>query len=173
MKNYKTILPGGDLRSIGKSDELAQTIVDQEDFDSLFTLLFDDDRIVVMRAADAIEKITLHHPEFLLTHKKAIMDLSGSAFNKELVWHLALLIPRLQLAGKDFDNGYQILRSWATNRKNSRIVRTNAGQALFEMAQQNNSRQKDFRQVLSAIHRENIPSVNARIKKILARLAAG
>ena len=173
MTDYKKILVGGDLRSTGQSEAIAQTIFDQANFDALFTLLSDDDRVVVMRAADAIEKITLQYPEFLSTHKKAIMHLSGSAFNKELVWHLALLIPRLQLAGKEFDNGYQILRSWATNRKNSRIVRTNAIQALFEMAQQNNSRQKDFNQVLSVIQRESIPSVNARIKKIRARLATG
>jgi len=173
MIDYKKILSGGDLRSTGQSDILAQTIFDQESFDRLFTLLFDDNRIIVMRAVDAIEKITLHHPEFLTTHKKEIIHLSESAFNKELVWHLALLIPRLQLTDKDFHKEYRIIKSWATNSNNSRIVRVNAVQALFEMIQQNNNLQKDFSQVLAAIQRENIPSINARIKKIRARLATG
>ena len=56
MKSLEEILSGGDLRSIGKSNSLVQTIRTQADFDELFNLLFHSNRVVVMRAADSIEK---------------------------------------------------------------------------------------------------------------------
>jgi hypothetical protein len=46
-----------------------------------------------MRAADAIEKITLQHPEYLVKYKDDLLELCYVAKHKELKWHLALLIP--------------------------------------------------------------------------------
>lgn len=100
MRNFETALAGGDLRSIGNSDRVVSEIRNQADFDALFKLLFHDDRIVVMRAADAIEKITIDHPEYLSLYIPQVFELCKTAVNKELKWHLALLIPRLSLTKK-------------------------------------------------------------------------
>lgn len=62
MMQLEKILAGGDLRSIGKSNSVAGKIKTQNDFDKLFECLFHKDRHVVMWAADAIEKITIHNP---------------------------------------------------------------------------------------------------------------
>jgi len=67
----------------------------QHDFDELFKLLFHADRLIVMRAADMIEKITVRDSLYLTSHKIEIFDLCEIAQNKELKWHLALLLPRL------------------------------------------------------------------------------
>ena len=40
MKNYYDKLKGGDLRSIGRVDEVVREIKDQQDFDILFQGLF-------------------------------------------------------------------------------------------------------------------------------------
>lgn len=69
MKTFRELLNGGDLRSIGKSNEVVTLITDQESFDNFF-LLFSNKRIVVMRAADVIEKITATSPKYLNKHKK-------------------------------------------------------------------------------------------------------
>lgn len=59
MNNLITYLQGGDLRSIANVDRLLPLIKDQNDFDELFRHLYSDDRLIIMRTADAIEKITV------------------------------------------------------------------------------------------------------------------
>ncbi|MBL7996436.1 hypothetical protein JNM05_13800 [bacterium] len=119
-----------------------------------------------MRAADIIEKISLHNPQYLTRHKKEIIDLCNAAKDKELKWHLALLIPRLHLHTKEFDNAWNTLTKWAKDKTNSRIVRVNSIQGLFEMIKQKNKLEKDFHLTLSEVEIENIPSINARIRNI-------
>ncbi|MBK9013796.1 MAG: hypothetical protein IPM82_06755 [Saprospiraceae bacterium] len=91
------MLAGGNLRSIGKVEQLLSLIKSQDDFDELFQLLSSPVRIVAMRAADAIEKIILPHPAFLEMHKTEILRLLNLAQHIEFKWHLALLASRIPL----------------------------------------------------------------------------
>ncbi|RQP18386.1 MAG: hypothetical protein EAS52_05655 [Parapedobacter sp.] len=63
MSRFKDILQGGDLRSIGKANQVVAQVGDQSTFDELFKELYNTDRKVVMRAADSIEKITVNKPD--------------------------------------------------------------------------------------------------------------
>jgi hypothetical protein len=119
-----------------------------------------------MRAADAIEKITTQFPQYLSKHKTEIFVLSKAVKDKELQWHLALLFLRINLSEDEFSSAWKILMSWTKDKNNSRIVRVNSMQALFELNRQNKKFTKDFQQLLSELQKENIPSINARIKKI-------
>lgn len=56
MRKY---LEGGDLRTIGGVKFLLPLIRDQKDFDILFRYMYSKDRPIVMRAADAVEKLLL------------------------------------------------------------------------------------------------------------------
>jgi hypothetical protein len=63
-------LQGGDLRSIGRANEVAQAV--QEDptlFEAVFRGLYDRDPVVRMRSADVIEKATKIQPEFLISQE--------------------------------------------------------------------------------------------------------
>ena len=101
MKNIADMLKGGDLRSVGQANKVISLIDDQESFDKLFQQLFNADRKIVMRAADAIEKITLKNAGFLKHHKASILKLMETAKHIELKWHLALIVSRLQLTKKN------------------------------------------------------------------------
>lgn len=160
------LLTGGDLRSAGKVNSVINKIYSQKSFDALFTFLFHKDRIRVMRAADAIEKITRGNPHYLSGHKREIIDLCNSASDKELKWHLALLLPRLYLQDKEFKKAWQTLTAWVKDRSNSRIVRVNSIQGLFEMKKQNRNMEQDFNRIVVQLQKENIPSIKARIKII-------
>ncbi len=82
---FEELVAGGDLRSIGKSNFIVGSIHHQKDFDILYKCLSHPDRKVVMRTADAIEKITTVHPFYLAKHKSAILRLCAkSEVNKEL-----------------------------------------------------------------------------------------
>ena len=146
--DFQKVLKDGDLRSIGKSDLVVSMVNDQKSFDELFVLLFGKDRKVVMRAADAIEKITIPHPEYLEKHKAAILELCSNANAKELKWHLALIVSRLKLTEDELGRIWQTLTGWATNQKESRIVRVNSLQGLYNLLAQNPDLRQDLLQTI-------------------------
>jgi hypothetical protein len=166
MNKFQEILKGGDLRSIGKANEIVRDITTQNDFDELFIGLNHSDRKVVMRTADAIEKITLEKFDYLQKHKKEIINLCQTAIDKEFKWHLALIVSRLRLTNKELGHIWDLLTEWATNKKESKIVRVNAIQGLFNLLQQKKELSQCFNVMLSEIIKEKAPSLSARIKKL-------
>lgn len=166
MKDYEDILKGGDLRSLGKANQVVAQVNDQQTFDELFKVLYNTDRKVVMRAADAIEKITVKNPGYLQQHKDKILALCGKAKHIELKWHLALLVARLELTKNELGRIWQILKNWATDKKESKIVRVNSLQGLYNILYSNKELIQDFNLILRKVERENIPSINARLRKL-------
>ncbi|PID89691.1 MAG: hypothetical protein CSB01_00595 [Bacteroidia bacterium] len=166
MNNLIKYLEGGDLRSIADANKLVSLINSQKDFDALFQYLFANERIIVMRASDAVEKISLQKREYLSKHTQDIVNLMNMARHKELKWHLALIASRLDFTGEDSRIVWEKLTHWATNRKESRIVRVNSIQALFDLANNNEDLKKDFDLTIQKIKNENIPSINARLRKL-------
>lgn len=166
MNNLRSYLQGGDLRSIAKVNEIVLFVENRADFDELFQYLYSDDRLIVMRAADAIEKITMQKPEYLITHRNAITALLKQAANKELKWHLALLTTRVNWSTDEVRIVWNRLLKWAADKKESKIVRVNAVQALFEISQKKIELKKDFDKIIRKIEVENIPSLKARLRKL-------
>jgi hypothetical protein len=166
VKDFIEYLKGGDLRSLEKSQKLCSLISNQGQFDSLFSYLLNSDRKVIMRAADVIEKITIKHPSYLNSHKKEILALSNNAKDKELVWHLALLISRIPLTKPEIQKVWKILTNWAIHFKESKIVRVNSLQSLCDLSMKHSEYTERFKELLLKIEKENIPSLNARIRKI-------
>lgn len=166
MNKFQDILKGGDLRSIGKANEIVAMVNNQTAFDELFEGLTYSERKVVMRTADAIEKITLRKSDYLQKHKTELLNLCQSAKDIELKWQLALLVSRLSLTQKELGNTWDLLTKWASDRKESKIVRVNSIQGLFNLLEQNPELSHDFNLTLSEIGKENVASLNARIKKL-------
>ena len=62
-------LRGGDLRSIGRSNEVAGDIEKNVSmFETVFRGLYDSDPLIRMRSSDVIEKVTRNKPELLSNH---------------------------------------------------------------------------------------------------------
>ena len=160
------MLCGGDLHSIGKANLIADEITNQDDFDVLFEYLYSDNRLIVMRVADAIEKITVESHEFLYVHKSEIFEFCKNADNIEFRWHLALLLPRLSLSADEFAYVWELLSSWLHDPAESRIVRVNSIQALFELSQQDLTTKEKLYGIMNEMEQEKIPSLLARIRKI-------
>lgn len=68
MNNWIVYLKGGGLQPIADANRVVSLMKVQDDFESLFLYLFSMDRLVVMRAANAIEKNTLKMRECLRSH---------------------------------------------------------------------------------------------------------
>ncbi len=59
MSDILEKLKGGDRRSIGRVNEVVSDVINNAAlFDSVFNGMLNDDPIVRMRAADAVEKVT-------------------------------------------------------------------------------------------------------------------
>jgi len=166
MELNRDLLSGGDPRSIGNSNEVVLLTTSQHDFDMLFRLLFSHDRLVAMRCADAIEKITSKTPGYLAKHKTEILELCKNARHKELQWHLALILPRLALSGNEFKFAWRLLSTWATDTHESKIVRVNAISGLAALTHDESFLKTQLYDILEKVGAENIPSLNARVRKI-------
>ena len=166
MPDFAPLLLGKDLRTIKNADNVAQLVTDQASFDDLFTLLFHHERPLVMRAADAVEKVTRKHKEFLAPYKVQLLSLLKGAINIELKWHIAQLIPRIRLDPHELQEVWSILSYWVRNPNESKLVRANSLQGLFELSRQAPAFRTQFAAVLDDLSHERIPSLIARVKKL-------
>lgn len=165
-KNFAPLLLGRDLRSISRGREVVRSVTNQQDFDELFNLLLHHERLLVVRAADAIENITVTNRKFLAPHKKQLLTLLKSTIHLELKRHLALLVSRLDLSTDELKEVWGILSYWALNPNERKIVRVNALQGLFELSVQFSDFCDSFQHTLQTLEHEQIPSLQARIKRL-------
>ena len=115
-------LTGGDRRSIGRANEVADEIVaDSTLFAVVLEGLLFEDPIVRMRAADAIEKASIKRPELLQPHKSTLLNEVAAIGQQEVRWHLSLMLPRHRLEAAELNQLLAILDAHLRDR--SAIVR--------------------------------------------------
>lgn len=162
-------LEGGDLRSIGRANEVvAAVLAEPRLFGSLFEGLLVDDLVVRARAADAVEKVSALHPEFLLPYKAALIGELARDTQKEVRWHVAQMLPRIRWNPREQAKVQRILTELL--RDPSRLVKTFAMQGLADLAMQAPSlRPAVFRQ-LRTLTAHGSPAMRARGRKLLTTL---
>lgn len=170
-KTFAQLLLGKDRRRLNNSGVVA-AVHDQRSFDALFGLIFHHERPLVMRAADAVEKITRKDPEYLRPHKDQLLGILKSADHKELKWHVAQLLPRLPLDPGETVDVWHILTHWALNPHESKIVRVNSLQGLFDISRLHTDLKPDFIKTMGEMEHTMIPSIDARIRKLKKQMKA-
>jgi hypothetical protein len=163
---FTRLLLGKDLRRLRNNSFVLRAVKDQQSFDELFRLIFQHERPLVMRAADAIEKITLKHHEYLEPHKDQLLSVLRSADHKELKLHISQLIPRIRLNKEELEDVWHVLKYWALSPNESKIVRVNSLQGLFDLCADYSGLKEDFETIIERISREQIPSIQARVRKL-------
>jgi len=165
-ENFVTLLLGKDRRTVKQNRVVIQSIHDQHTFDELFSLVFHHERTLVMRAIDAVEKVTALHPAFLRPHKGQLLQVLKSAEHKELKWHVAQLVPRTELTEDELREVWHIFTYWVLNKNESKIARVNALQALFDLSKGNPLLKDEFNKIILTLEHEMIPSLQTRIRKL-------
>jgi hypothetical protein len=103
-------LAGGDRRSIGNSNEVvADVIRDPSLFEPVFNGMLNDDPLIRMRSADAVEKISAKHPEYLQPYKEQLIKQVAKSEQQEVRWHVAQMIPYLDLTREEQTTVLEIL----------------------------------------------------------------
>ncbi len=162
-------LEGGDRRSIGRSEEVVSDILKNPALSKdLITGLSATDAIVRMRASDAIEKISLVHPEYLWPYKDFLIQQAAISDQKEVRWHLAQVLPRLNLSQKERQQVVDILLSYFSD--SSSIVKTFAMQAFADIARQSPNLRPSILVHLQELTTSGTPAMKARGRKLLAEM---
>lgn len=161
-------LRGGDLRSVGRAAEVAAWTNTPERFAQLAAMLEHTERLVVMRAADALEKVSAKHPEWLQSYGPVVLSLLNQAhLHIELKWHLAQLAERIQWSEEEAWLVSHQLASWLLDATESKITRANALQACFTLAQTHPAIQPVFQGNLYQLLQQSLPpSLQARLRKL-------
>lgn len=168
MSELLALLTGGDRRSTGRSEEVVQIVLaDPARFGEVFAGLEDPDPLLRMRAADALEKVTARRPELLRPYKTDLLDLAARAGQQEVRWHLAQMLPRLDLDSTERQAAFESLVRYLDDR--SRIVVTFAMQALADLAQADPALMLEVLPHIERLAQSESPAIRSRGKKLLAK----
>ena len=162
-------LEGGDRRSLGN---VGQVVEDVRNDPSLFEILIDglfmDSPLIRMRTADAVEKITTDHCEYLQPFKQRLILLSGRTTQQEIKWHLAQILPRLKLKSNEKKAVVKNLFDFLNDR--SKIVVTFALQALADFAEEDEKLRPRVIRIVEELIETGSPAIKNRSRKLLEKL---
>lgn len=166
MRRIVDQLAGGDLRSIGASNRVVVRVLAQPVlFAEVMAGLGHPDRVVRSRCADAAEKISARQPGWLKPYKAPLLQLLKTAQHPELRWHLAQMIPRLDLGRREHERAVRAMYGFLDDE--SRIVATMALQALFDLSKKDAELRERLRADLRRVEREGAAAIRARARSIL------
>ena len=76
----------------------------------------------------------------------------------------------MSLSAGETEKVWHTLTYWVLNKNESKIVRVNALQGLFDLAKINSNLKRELENTMAAIEHEMISSIQARIRKIAKAL---
>lgn len=164
-----TMLEEDDLRSVGRVPEVLSIVTDQPDlFSEVIQAMAHSDPGIRMRASDAVEKITRTKPDYLQSHKSFLLNLVMESKQQEVRWHLAQIIPRLELSPEERYGAAEKLFTFLED--SSKIVQTNALQALVDLAWEEDDLFSRVRVAVERLADTGSPAVSNRAGKLLPLL---
>jgi hypothetical protein len=170
MQDILRKLEGGDRRSIGRVDEVIEQVLDDPSlFDALFCGMLDDDPVVRMRSADAVEKISAQRPQLLQAHKSKLIQQAAQSQQQEVRWHVAQMLPRLDMNGEEREAAVGILLHYLDD--DSKIVKTFSMQALGDLALMDATLRPRVVPLLKKLTETGSPAMKSRGRKLLQVLA--
>jgi HEAT repeat protein len=161
------LLKTGDRRSIGRSNEVSAAAADDPKlFAELVRAIWHADPAARMRAADAVEKASRKNPGLLRPHKAELLGLMIEEEQKEVRWHLAGIVPRLQLSAEERNRAAAALRRYLED--SSSIVRTFALQGLADLSAADAGLRHEVVELLHQAVGAGTPAMKARARNLLA-----
>ena len=127
--------------------------------------LWHENPVVRMRAADAADKTSVKRPEVLQRYKHQLLGLLGETEQIEVRWHLAQMIPRLQLTARESHRAADFLRHYLDDR--SSIVRTWALNALVELSRHDETLRPEAKPLLGEALHSGSAAMKARARRLL------
>jgi len=130
--------------------------------------LVSDDPIIRMRAADALEKVSKERPALLGSFRDVLLSEATGSDQQEVRWHMAQMLPRLELSRKELHEVVSLLHGYLSDR--SAIVKVCAMQALAELALRDRRLLPSVKATIEGACRKGTPAMRARGRKLSAIL---
>ena len=163
-------LKGGDLRSIGRSEEVVNNILCNPSlFGDVFEGMLDDDPRVRMRSADVIEKVSSKHPEYLQPFKSRLINEVSKIEQQEVRWHIAQMFSYLEIDQNERDRIIEVLLSYIDTSE-SRIVKVFSIQTLADIAEKDELIKPKIMKELHEFIKSDSPAMVSRAKKLIKKL---
>jgi hypothetical protein len=137
-------------------------------FEDLFSGMLLEDPLIRMRCADAAEKVTRLHPEFLKPYKAVLLEQLAKVGQPEVRWHIAPMLVRLPLTEAEQEVVFDMLLSYLSD--HSSIVLTFSLQAMFDLAELNTKFRPRVCQYIKEMSENSAPAVKVRAKQLLKKL---
>lgn len=163
-------LRGDDLRSIGKTDEVVQDILnDPSLFKEVFEGMLNKDPVIRMRSADAIEKVSVKHPEYLQPFKSKLINHVSKIEQQEVRWHVAQMFSYIETSKIERNKIIKILLSYIVTDE-SKIVKTFSMQTLADFAEKDEQIKPRMINLIKGMIKNGSPAIISRGKKLLKQL---
>ena len=163
-------LRGDDLRSIGKADEVVQDILnDPSLFKEVFEGMLNEDPVIRMRSADAIEKVPVKHPEYLQPFKSKLINHISKIEQQEVHWHVAQMFSYIEISKIERNKIIKILLSYIETDE-SKIVKTFSMQTLADLAEKDGQIKPKIINLIKGMIKNGSPAIISRGKKLLKQL---
>ena len=163
-------LRGGDLRSIGRAEEVVQDILRSPSlFGEVFDGMLNDDPLIRMRSADALEKVSSKHPEYLKPYKTRLISEVSKIKQQEVRWHVAQMFSRLEINDRERDRIIKILLSYIDTSE-SKIVKTFSMQTLADLAKRDEAIRPQIIKILKNLVGAGSPAMKNRGNKLINEL---
>ena len=163
-------LRGGDLRSIGRAEEVVKDILRCPSFfGEVFGGMLNDDPLIRMRSADALEKVSSKHPEYLKPYKTRLINEASKIKQQEVRWHVAQMFSRLEINNRERDRIIKILLSYIDTSE-SKIVKTFSMQTLADLAKRDEAIRPQIIKILKNLVGTGSPAMKNRGNKLINKL---
>ena len=170
MRKILQKLKGGDLRSIGRADEVVDDVLKHPVlFGEVFEGMLDEDPVIRMRSADVLEKVSSRHPEYLQPFKDRLINEVSKIEQQEVHWHVAQMFSYLKINKTERDRIIKILLFYIDNSK-SKIVKVCSMQTLADLAEKDATIRSEIVRKLEKIVKTGSPAMVNRGKKLINRL---
>ena len=164
-------LKGGDLRSIGRAEEVVQDILENPAlFGEVFDGMLSEDPQVRMRSADALEKVSSRHPEYLQPFKRRLIYEVAQIEQQEVRWHVAQMFSYLEVSTQERTEIVKRLLFYLDTDR-SRIVKVCSIQTLADLAERDELIRPTIVRRLQEVIASGSPAMANRAQKLLPRLS--
>lgn len=162
-------LAGGDLRSIGKSDEVVRlTLQDALLVEVLVDGMQASDPVIRMRCADAFEKVTAAVPGAAQPFASQVLELLSHGQPQEILWHLLQVVPRIVWSADQLP--VVLAAVAAAHNERSSVVRADALQAEVELLAQVPERKDHVVRLVRMALSVSAPAVRSRACRLMVLL---
>lgn len=169
MASIVDLLNDGDRRTVGNVEEVVKRVlIHPDEISYLFRGLRSDNPSLRMRCADALEKIAVQNSTLLQPFTKDLLDIARCSIQQEVQWHMAQLFSRLRLSKDEVKDATTIAHHYF-NYSPSNIVKVMSLQAITDLANSTQEREKAQKLILKAVKSESA-SVRARANLLLKDL---